>query len=148
MNEITVVHQEDDAYAIFIRDHVLHVDQPRAGGYDSGPTPLELFAASLAACVAYYARHHLKDHSLPHTGLEVGTHFTLLAGEPLRVGSISLDVRLPWSLRPSDQEDLLKAIDPCPILASLDVAPKVTATVTCSPTDRAAEPARTPQSLH
>ena len=42
-----------DAYTISVRGHVLRVDQPTdAGGGDTGPTPTELFVASLAACVA------------------------------------------------------------------------------------------------
>lgn len=40
-------------HSIAIRGHELTVDEsPELGGIDSGPTPLELLAASLAGCVA------------------------------------------------------------------------------------------------
>ncbi|GAB2856678.1 hypothetical protein GCM10022221_65470 [Actinocorallia aurea] len=148
MTEIKIVHQDGDAFTIFIRDHVVHVDVPRAGGYDSGPTPLELFVASIAACIAHYARRHLKDHGLPHTGLEVGAGFTMITSDPQRVTSMSLDVRIPWKLSESEKTGLLNALNPCPVLASLQTAPDVSATVTCAPTAHRAEPAPTPMALH
>ena len=57
---------EGDAYAIDIRGHQLRVDQPmESGGTDTAPAPTELFAASLAACVAFYAGRYLHRHRLP-----------------------------------------------------------------------------------
>ncbi|MDP4603283.1 MAG: OsmC family protein [Solirubrobacteraceae bacterium] len=44
---------EGRQHSIAIRDHELTIDEnPELGGIDSGPTPLELLAASLAGCVA------------------------------------------------------------------------------------------------
>ncbi|WP_327730974.1 hypothetical protein OG250_39685 [Streptomyces sp. NBC_00487] len=46
---------DGDAYAVEIRGHRLPVDRPEeAGGQDTAPTPTELFAASLATCVAFH----------------------------------------------------------------------------------------------
>jgi putative redox protein len=42
--DIAVTHVSADRFAIQVR-----------GGQDAGPTPTELFAASLAACVGFYA---------------------------------------------------------------------------------------------
>jgi uncharacterized OsmC-like protein len=45
-----------DRFVLEVRGHQLYVDQPReAGGSDAGPTPTELFVASLAGCVGFYA---------------------------------------------------------------------------------------------
>ena len=41
------------------------------GGEDTGPTPTELFIASLAGCVAFYARRYLDRHDQPTEGLTV-----------------------------------------------------------------------------
>ncbi|MFJ1708407.1 OsmC family protein [Kitasatospora sp. NPDC088346] len=51
---IRIEHLSQDRYEIAARGHRLVVDQPvEAGGQDTGPTPTELFAASLASCVAF-----------------------------------------------------------------------------------------------
>ncbi|MDX3458608.1 hypothetical protein PV396_42935 [Streptomyces sp. ME02-8801-2C] len=53
---LDVIHVDGDAFAVEVRGHRLLVDQPAdAGGTDTAPTPTELFAASLATCVAFYA---------------------------------------------------------------------------------------------
>src|SRR6266496_433693 len=58
---LAVTHLHTDAYEIDIRGHRLTVDQPvEAGGANLGPTPTELFAASLAACVGFYAGRFLR----------------------------------------------------------------------------------------
>lgn len=83
MGEMLVVHRENDAFAVLVRDHVIHVDQPYgAGGMDIGPTPVELFVASLAARAAYYARRFLARRGLPATGLEVTARLRDGAGSP------------------------------------------------------------------
>jgi putative redox protein len=58
--ELQVRHLGDDRFAIDVRGHEIVVDQPvDAGGQDTAPTPTELFVASLAGCVAFYARRYL-----------------------------------------------------------------------------------------
>ncbi len=43
-----------DQYEIRIGDHTVTVDQPvDNGGTDTGPTPTDLFVASLASCAAH-----------------------------------------------------------------------------------------------
>ena len=72
MTAVSVTHDGDDRFSIATRGHVVHVDQPESdGGSDTGPTPTELFVASLASCVAFYARRYLKRHDLPEEGLTV-----------------------------------------------------------------------------
>src|SRR6266498_6065514 len=66
---LAVTHLSTDAYEIDIRGHRLTVDQPvEAGGANLGPTPTELFAASLAACVGFYAGRFLRRHGLAVEG--------------------------------------------------------------------------------
>jgi DNA-binding FrmR family transcriptional regulator len=57
MPTLNVTHQTGDQFQLQVRGHRLLCDQPLAdGGTDQGPTPTELFVASLAACVGFYAR--------------------------------------------------------------------------------------------
>ena len=61
-----------EAYEMTVRGHRVVVDQPAdAGGQDSAPTPTELFVASLAACVAFYAGRFLTRHGYSRDGLAV-----------------------------------------------------------------------------
>ena len=73
---VDVVPRSGDAFEVRVRGHRFVVDQPlEAGGQDTGPTPTELFVASVAACVAHYARSYLRRHHLPTQGLRVRADF-------------------------------------------------------------------------
>src|SRR6266545_1791870 len=77
MSEMTVWYLDGDRFAVEVRDHVITVDQPLAdGGQDTAPTPTEMFVASLAGCVAFYAHRFLARHHLPSAGLAVMTEYT------------------------------------------------------------------------
>jgi OsmC-like protein len=72
--DIAVTHLSGDRFAVQVR------------GQDAGPTPTELFAASLAACVGFYAERFLRRHGLEPDRLRVDCHATMstdrLPGSP------------------------------------------------------------------
>lgn len=69
MSGLVVRHLEGDRFRVEIRGHAVEVDQPiEDGGDDKAPTPTELFAASLASCVGFYAERFLRRHDLPVEG--------------------------------------------------------------------------------
>src|SRR5215211_4011248 len=81
--QVSVGHVDGDAYEIHVRGHRLTVDQSvEAGGTDKAPTPTELFAASLAACVAFYAGRYLDRHGYDRTGLHVHADFDMATDRP------------------------------------------------------------------
>lgn len=126
MSEMTVVHREKDAFAVLVRGHVIRVDQPyMAGGTDDGPTPVELFVASLAACAAHYARRYLVRRGLPADGLEVTAGFTMSTDVPARVSRIRLRLRPPIQLASRDTEELRKAVEACTVHNSILSAPRI-----------------------
>src|SRR3974390_2207712 len=93
---VHITHLGNDRFEIGVRQHRLQVDQPVSdGGDDTGPTPTELFIASLAACVAFYARRYLARHDLPTEGLAVDASFTM-ASRPARVGGITVHLEPPF----------------------------------------------------
>jgi len=66
---IWVRHLGGDRLGISVRAHELFADQPVGeGGEDSAPTPTELFLASLAACVAFYAERVPPPSQIVHRG--------------------------------------------------------------------------------
>lgn len=109
MPAIEVTHVEGDRFAIGIRGHVVHVDQPEAdGGGDTAPTLTELLVASLASCVAFYARRYLRRHSLPEEGLSVSAEAEM-GSKPARVARMTVTIRLPEGV-PADKRDALLAV--------------------------------------
>ena len=127
---VTVGHIDGDSYEIHVRGHHLRVDQPvEAGGTDKAPTPTELFAASLAACVAFYAGRCLDRHGYDRAGLHVSADFEMAADRPARVTAIQVTVHPPAGF-PAERIPALTAVaGHCTVHNSLQHPPAVTVTV-------------------
>ncbi|MFF3890102.1 OsmC family protein [Streptomyces sp. NPDC001914] len=120
-----VTHVDGDAYEVDIRGHRLLVDQPvDSGGTDIAPTPVELFAASLATCVAFYAGRYLQRHGLPRDGLRVRSEFTMAADPPARVESLRLVV-VPPELPARRHAALLAVASHCTVHNTLHDPPVI-----------------------
>ena len=93
--ELTVASLGGDRHRIMVRGHEIVVDQPvESGGEDAGPTPTDLFVASLASCVAHYARRGLGAGG---EGPTVRCTWRMSETPPWRVAAIAIDVTLPAS---------------------------------------------------
>jgi putative redox protein len=127
MPAIQATHMEKDRYRVAIGRHSLIVDQPQtAGGDDEGPTPVELFVASVVACVAHYAGSFLTRHGLSTEDLRVeGTH-VMATDRPARVASISVTINPPAGLSPTRQAGLLAVASHCTVHNTLRQLPTVT----------------------
>jgi putative redox protein len=116
-----------EAYEVAVRGHRLVVDQPvEAGGEDDAPTPTELFVASLATCVAFYAGRYLTRHGFNRDGLGVSVSFDMADDRPARVAVVRLTVRVPADL-PAERRPALQAVaSHCTVHNSLTTPPDVT----------------------
>lgn len=113
-------------FKIKVGGHSLVADlPPEAGGRGHGPTPAELFVASLAACAAETASEFLAHRGRAGDLLDVGCHFELEEA-PLRVGSIQLTLRLRQDLPPEEKSALLRAIYRCSVHASMAAPAQLT----------------------
>ena len=122
---LNVAHCEADRFVITVRGHQIEVDQPvEDGGSDLAATPTELFVASLAGCVAYYARRYLARHALPEEGLAVRAAYTIVP-RPARVGEISLEIELPTGVPADRHAALLAVASHCTVHNSLESPPAV-----------------------
>lgn len=122
---VQVDHLEGDRFGIDIRGHTITVDQPvDAGGEDTAPTPTELFVASLASCVAFYARRYLARHGLDTEGLAVHAAYEL-GGRPTRVLSMDLQLELPPGVPESRREPLLAVASHCTVHNTLTEPPRI-----------------------
>jgi len=126
---LRVEHRGGDRFDIDVRGHVISVDQPvEDGGDDTAPTPTELFIASLASCVAFYARRYLARHDLPTEGLVVEATFDM-GTRPARVSGIDVRVILPAGV-PAERRDALLAVAAhCTVHNTLTTTPKVAITL-------------------
>jgi putative redox protein len=127
-----VEHRGGDKFDISIRGHVITVDQPVTdGGDDTAPTPTELFIASLASCVAFYARRYLSRHHLPTEGLAVETTFEM-GSRPARVSGIDVRVLVPKGVPAERLDALLAVATHCTVHNTLDTKPDVLITLAAS----------------
>jgi len=126
MGDIHVRHEGGDRFTIMVRGHELLVDQPVTdGGEDTAPTPTELFVASLAGCVGFYAGRFLRRHQLPERGLAVDCRWGFAEGRPSRVGRIDVRVHLPEGFPEGKRRALQAVVEHCTVHNSLRDAPEV-----------------------
>jgi len=120
---VHVTHLAGDQFQITIRGHQLRVDQPLdAGGHDAAPTPTELFVASLASCVAHYARRYCARHDINTDGLDVRATYQI--GEhPTRVSQITVTLTPPHALPAERYEAFLAVASHCTVHNSLEQPP-------------------------
>jgi len=120
-----------EAYEVSARGHRVMVDQPAdAGGEDTAPTPTELFVASLATCVAFYAGRYLTRHGFSREGLGVSVCFDMAADKPARVATVRLTVRVPADLPAERRPALAAVVSHCTVHNSLTIPPGVTIDLT------------------
>jgi uncharacterized OsmC-like protein len=121
-----VRHVSGESYEVSVRGHRVIVDQPAdAGGQDTAPTPTELFVASLATCVAFYAGRYLTRHGYSRDGMAVSADFDMASDRPARVSGVHLTVKAPADL-PVDRWPALHAVvSHCTVHNSLASPPSV-----------------------
>ncbi|MGH2712360.1 MAG: OsmC family protein [Thermoleophilaceae bacterium] len=102
-----------------IRDHHVTADEPRDhGGDDSGPSPQELLAASLASCTAITIEMYAERKGWDLGDMSVDVHY-----EPAQRGSptrFRMEVELPKELPEDQRERLMQIGAKCPVHRALE----------------------------
>ena len=102
-----------------VRDHELSADEPKAsGGEDSGPSPQELLAASLASCTAVTMEMYAA-----RKGWDIGEVTVDVDYEPAHRGSptrFAMTVSLPKELPEDQRERLMQIAAKCPVHRTLE----------------------------
>ena len=121
--DLTVDWLGDDRHRVTVRGHHLFVDQPQGEGVsEAGPTPVELFVASLASCVAHYARRGLGPTG---PGPTVHARWTMSDSAPWRVTTVDIDVLLPPGTSPARLAAAERSVAHCTVHNTLMDAPIV-----------------------
>jgi putative redox protein len=106
------------AHSLTARRHTLVADEPeRAGGADTGPTPQELLALSLASCTAITMEMYAERKGWQLGPVEVDVDF-----EPDPEGQCSrfdMLLRLPPELSSEQTERLREIAGRCPVHRTL-----------------------------
>lgn len=122
LHRLTVQHVHDDEFMIRLREHELHTDQPDS---DRGPSPIELFVASFATCVAHYSGTFLRRHHLSSDGLTVHAEYAMATDRPARVGRISVTVLVNALLTPQQKTALRAVANHCTVHNTLRQPPEI-----------------------
>ncbi|HEV2873853.1 MAG TPA: OsmC family protein [Thermoleophilaceae bacterium] len=105
--------------SVEVRGHQLTADEPRDhGGGDSGPSPQELLAASLASCTAITMEMYAQ-----RKGWDVGDIAVDVDYEPAQRGSptrFKMEVGLPKELPEEQREKLMQIAAKCPVHRTLE----------------------------
>ena len=129
MDLITVNRKDGLEFSIRVRGHDVTSDlSENDGGRDCGPSPAELLAGSLGACIAMMVQGYCQRHG--YDG-DAGVSLTMeLADNPKRIGRIVVDLELPKGV-PEDKKEAIKRVaERCPIHETLKSAPSVDIDVT------------------
>ncbi len=101
-------------HAVEMRDHTVVADEPKEeGGEDSGPSPQELLAASLASCTAITMEMYAQRKNW-----DIGDVTVHVDYEPAQRGSptrFKMQVDLPKEMPDEQRERLMQIGAKCPV---------------------------------
>ncbi len=129
MDLISIARKGDLAFGINVRGHDVTSDMSqRDGGADAGPSPAELMAGSLGACIAMMVQSYCTRHGF-EGDVEVSLTFEL-ADKPKRIGAVVVDVELPDGVPEDKIEVIRRMAEKCPIHETLKDPPRVDIDIT------------------
>jgi len=128
---IKVQHEGKAKFTAHCRNHSITIDQPVENeGDNTGMTPPEVMAASLASCIAFYVARYCQKAGLDSTGLEVGCDWHV-GGDPRHIESFVIQVDAP-NIPAKRQKAVAKVANSCLIHATLHAEPTVSVNVQVS----------------
>jgi putative redox protein len=125
MDLITVTRKSGLVFEYKVREHTVASDMSVSdGGTGAAPSPAELLAGALGACIAMTVQSYCDSNG--YTGGDVGVSLTFeFADSPKRVGAITVDVELPDGVPEARREAIRNLIARCPIQETLNKPPRV-----------------------
>jgi putative redox protein len=97
------------------RGHTVRTDQPeKAGGHDTGPSPFDLFLASLGTCTGYYAAQYCELKGIDPRQLSVRLT-TVRDEERKRLAKVRVEIELPPGFPDKYRKAIVRAADQCAV---------------------------------
>lgn len=97
-----------------VKGHTIRTDQPGPLGAGSAPTPFDLFIASLATCMGFYALHFCRERGIATGGLGLSLE-TVRDQEKKRLRSINVSLTLPPGFPEKYRGAIGRAVDQCAV---------------------------------
>ena len=130
MDLITVEREAGLAFKLKVRGHQFSSDMAvDDGGRDAAPSPAELMAGSLGACIAMMVQGYCDTHG--YADGEVGVSLTVELGDnPKRVAGFVIDLELPADVPESKHDVIMRVAEKCTIHETLANPPRVDIDIT------------------
>jgi uncharacterized OsmC-like protein len=115
MATVTTTLKGDMLFETELGNHSLQIDVPATmGGSDRGPTPPEVFVASLGSCVAALVANYCSKAKLNTDGLTVDVTYDK-ADDPTRLINLKVKVDLPNADVSGRERAIERVADHCPV---------------------------------
>ncbi len=126
MDLITLKHEKGLCFSVQVRGHKFLVDMPKESkGQDQGPSPSDLLAASLGACMGMHMALYSEAAGLSCEGMEMNLVYNLFEEQGRkRIQTVTIDVALPND--PGERSAaLLRAAQNCIVRNTLEKGPVI-----------------------
>lgn len=100
------------------RGHVVHTDQPAPYGTDTAMSPFDLFLASMATCMGFYAVRFCQERQIAIEGLGV-TLTPERDRETKQLTNVRVELTLPDALPEKYRDTIVRAVDQCAVKKAL-----------------------------
>jgi putative redox protein len=115
-----------------VRGHTVRTDQPAPLGADSAPSPFDLFLASIATCMGYYALRFCQEREIATAGLGLSLE-TVRDEAQKRLSTIQVALTLPPGFPERYTEAIQRAVDQCAVKKHMVEPPVFALTVSPGP---------------
>ena len=111
-----------------VKGHAVRTDQPAPLGADSAPAPFDLFLASIATCMGYYALRFCQERGISTEGLGLSLE-TVRDEARKRLATIKVSLTLPPGFPEKYTEAIRRAVDQCAVKKHMAEPPAFELTV-------------------
>jgi putative redox protein len=115
MPTITTAYKGDMLFESQLGNHSITIDVPPAmGGADRGPTPPELFVASLGSCVGAFVATYCQQAGIDISDMTVDVSFDKV-DNPTRLANLRITAKLPHGHCKQREQALKRVAAHCPV---------------------------------
>ena len=126
MDLITLKHEKGLCFSVQVRGHKFLMDMSKESkGQDQGPSPADLLAASLGACMGMHMALYSQTAGLSCEGMEMNLVYNRVEEQGRkRIQTVTIDVVLPQD--PGERSvALLRAAQNCIVRNTLEKGPAI-----------------------
>jgi putative redox protein len=126
MDLITLKHEKGLCFSVEVRGHKFLVDMPKdSKGENQGPSPADLLASALGACMGMHMALYCQTAGLSCEGMEMNLVYNLVQEKDRkRIGAVTIDLNLPQDLGEREAA-LLRAAQNCIVRNTLEKGPEI-----------------------